>query len=462
MDKQSSNYKKAWSRLDALYNSLTGWGSRADPLMQTTFMPGTLFNREELENFYRYDWLIRRVMEVIPGDAVRQGINMKAEDEEIITTIDDKLNELDTWEKLKEGMQWARLYGGSVVIVGAMDGQEVHEELNEDAIKGVEFLNVMDRWQLTVKDRYVNPLSPKYGKPETYTLQPIIHGSTGVMGKVKEMFQHGTVIHETRLLRFDGAKLPDLVRQRNQGWSDSLMVGINETFKQYGTTVKAGSILMIDFITKVLKIPNLAELIMNNEWSTIQTRIQYAMAGMSNMGLTLIGNEETFEKVQNRVTGVVDMVDKYIEIMSAATDIPKSRLFGQQLGKLAGATETTRAYYDIVQDYQKDNLKKPVNRLLNLLLKDPTINPSKKTPDGWGWEFNSLWQIDPKTQAETRKSQAEADQIYVQNQVVTPEEVANSRFGGDGWSGETTLDMETRNAMKGTPDLEEPEPGTED
>jgi len=455
MDKQESNYRKAWSRWDALYNALTGWGSRADPLMQTTFQPGTLFNQTQLENFYRYDWLIRRVMEVIPGDAVRQGINMKTEDEEIITKIDDKLNDLDAWEKLKEAMQWARLYGGAVVVIGAMGGGKVYEELDEDTISGIEFLNVMDRWQLTVKDRYTDPLSPKYGKPATYTLQPIIHGSTGFKDKVQNMFRHGTVIHETRLLRFDGAKLPDLVRQSNQGWSDPLMVGINETFKQYGTTVKAGSILMIDFITKVLKIPNLAELIANSDWTTIRTRIQYAMAGMSNMGLTLIGNEEEYEKVQNRVTGVVDMVDKYIEIMSAATDIPRSRLFGQQLGKLAGATETTRAYYDIVQDYQKDNLKKPVNRLLNLLLKDPNINPSKKTPEGWGWDFNSLWQHDPKTQAETRKLQAETDEIYVMIQALTPPEVAISRFGSGEWSPETTIDIEAHQAMKEAP---KPEP----
>lgn len=458
MDKQdTSNYKKAWSRLDALYNALTGWGSRADPLMQTTFQAGTVFNQTELDNFYRFDWLIRRVIEVIPGDAVRQGITMKAEDEKIITTIDDKLNELDTWEKLKEAMAWSRHYGGSVIVVGAMDGQQVHEPLNEETIKEIQFLNVMDRWQLTVKDRYADPLSPKYGKPSTYTLQPIIHGPTGFMGRVQEMFRHGTVIHETRLLRFDGAKLPDLVRQTNQGWSDSIMVGINETFKQYGTTVKAGSILMIDFITKVLKIPNLAELIMNNEWTTIQTRIQYAMAGMSNMGLTLIGNEETFEKVQNRVTGVVDMVDKYIEIMSAATDIPRSRLFGQQLGKLAGATETTRAYYDIVQDYQKDHVKKPINRLLNLLLKDPTINPSKKIPEGWGWEFNSLWQHDPKTQAETRKIQAETDEIYILTQVLTDKEVAISRFGSGEWSPETTIDVEAHKAMREAPKPKEEE-----
>jgi len=183
---------------------------------------------------------------------------------------------------------------------------------------------------------------------------------------------------------------------------------------------------------------------------------------MSSLGLTLIGNDEEFVKIQNPIRGMVEMVDKYIEVMSAATDIPRTRLFGQQLGKLAGATEMTRAYYDIVQDYQVDHVKKPTDRLLSLFLKDPTVNPSKKEPEGWSWDFNSLWQHDPKTQAETRKLQAETDQIYIQNQVLSPDEVGVSRFGSGEWSAETTLDMEAHNDFKeGSKVKPEPETGSE-
>jgi len=455
----SDKIKNIKARYDAFVNTLSGWGGTADPLMQTKFKAGTEPSRTEAETFYRYDWLIRKVMQVIPGDAVRQGITMNAEDEDLIKNMNERIDKLDMWEKFKEAMTWARLYGGAVVIIGARDEKDVSEELNEDTIKEISFLNVMDRWQLYVKDRYIDPLSPKYGTPETYTLQPVIHGGLGLGARVKEMLSIGTVIHESRLLRFDGAKLPDILKYQNQSWSDSILVGIGETFKQYGVSVRAGSVLMMDFITKVLKIPNLTELLMANDQTILETRIQYAIANMSSLGITLIGSDEEFSKVQTRITNMVDMVDKYIEIMSAATDIPRTRLFGQQLGKLAGATEMTRAYYDIVQDYQVDHVKKPTDRLLSLLLKDPTINPSKKEPEGWSWDFNSLWQHDPKTQAETRKLQMETDTGYIDRQVLTSEEVAISRFGSGEWNPETTLDMEAHSDFKEGSKIEtEPEP----
>jgi phage-related protein (TIGR01555 family) len=455
----SDKIKNIKARYDAFMNISSGWGTAADPLVQTRYKPGELFPNTELETMFRWDWLIRKVMTVIPGDAVRQGITMNAEDENIIKDMNERIDKLDMWEKKKEAMTWARLYGGAVIIIGALDGQNVSEELNEDTIKEISFLNVMDRWQLYVKDRYTDPLSGKYGKPKTYTLQPIIHGGSGLGDKLKQILSLGSVIHESRLLRFDGAKLPDILTYQNQGWADSIIVGISETFKQYGVSIRAGSVLMMDFITKVLKIPNLNELIMNQDQQTIETRLQYAIANMSSLGLTLIGNDEEFVKIQNPIRGMVEMVDKYIEIMSAATDIPRTRLFGQQLGKLAGATEMTRAYYDIVQDYQVDHVKKPTDRLLSLLLKDPTVNPSKKEPEGWSWDFNSLWQHDPKTQAETRKLQAETDQIYIQNQVLSPDEVGVSRFGSGEWSAETTLDMEAREDFKEGSKIEpEPEP----
>ena len=40
-----------------------------------------------------------------------------------------------------------------------------------------------------------------------------------------------------------------------------LMQACTEQLKQFGTSIQAGAVLFQDFITKVLKIPNLAELI---------------------------------------------------------------------------------------------------------------------------------------------------------------------------------------------------------
>ena len=78
---------------------------------------------------------------------------------------------------------------------------------------------------------------------------------------------------------------------------------------------------------------------------------------MSSDGIVLIGDEEEFDKIGTPMTGYAEMFDKFIDTVSGATGIPKTRLFGQQLGTLAGATETTRDYYDFLKSYQKKKIK---------------------------------------------------------------------------------------------------------
>ena len=52
--------------------------------------------------------------------------------------------------------------------------------------------------------------------------------------------------------------------------------------------------------------------------------------------------------------------------------------------------------------------------------------------------------MDDKEVATIHKTQAEADQIYMQNGVLDPNEVAKSRFSGDEYTLETAIDTDTR------------------
>jgi hypothetical protein len=47
-----------------------------------------------------------------------------------------------------------------------------------------------------------------------------------------------------------------------------------------------------------------------------------------------------------------------------------------------------------------------------------------------------------------RNQQAQTDAIYITNQVVTPAEIALSRFRKEGWSAETSIDFEVREAAQ--------------
>jgi hypothetical protein len=60
-------------------------------------------------------------------------------------------------------------------------------------------------------------------------------------------------------------------------------------------------------------------------------------------------------------------------------------------------------------------------------------------------EPNPLWQPTPGEQADLRLKTSQADQIEIQSQVVTPEEVAATRYGGAEYNpGPIVIDIEGR------------------
>ena len=422
------------NRQDVYYNAVSGFGGARDPLQRTYFAAEQVMNQTELERLYRFYWLPRRIVGLMPADACRQGIELNMDDADLGTTINRRMDELKVWERIEEALCMARLYGGSVLLLGAIDGQDPTLPLKVEKVSSVSSLTVLDRWQLTIHSTFSDPLQPQYGEPELYRINPV---ATDAAKAVK-----ASVVHASRVLRFDGAWLPDRTRSQNQGWHDSVLTGINQNLKQFGISVQSAAVLFQDFITKTLKIPNLAQMIADGQEDLLQARIQYAVGQMSSIGVSLIGQDEEFQKVQTPITGLVELLDKFMDLTAAAANLPKTRLFGQQLGTLAGADETTRDYYDGVKSYQEKTLRAPVTNIIDLLLAEA----SKAKDDQWSFEFSPLWQPTNKELADTRKTQAETDQIYISNGVLEPSEVAISRFGPDGYSMETVIDPDTRTA----------------
>ena len=83
-----------------------------------------------------------------------------------------------------------------------------------------------------------------------------------------------------------------------------------------------------------------------------------------------------------------------------------------------------------------------------------------KLDEDWKIEFNPLWQPTEAEVVETRNKQADTDMKYIQAGVLTPEEVAISRFGGDEYSSETILIEATDRSNIGV--VEEPKESNKD
>ena len=114
----------AHTRQDVYFNATSGFGGSRDPLQRTGFVAEPVPAQTELEQLYRFYWLARRIVDLLPADACREGIELNIEDADLGAALNRRMDELFVWERLEEALRMARLYGGSILLLGAVDGQD--------------------------------------------------------------------------------------------------------------------------------------------------------------------------------------------------------------------------------------------------------------------------------------------------------------------------------------------------
>jgi phage-related protein (TIGR01555 family) len=434
-----SRRNKKKTKFDRWENPFNQFGTDRDVLNRTQFQPNAFsIDRSTAENMFRFDWTSRRVAEIIPEDATREWIDIIQEDPELVTAVNTKMDELELQAKFEEGMTLARIHGGAIGILGVDDGQDPEMPLNLDSIKSFDFLHIVDRWQVTILRNFSDPLEPNFDTPEFLMVNPQVAVGAAITPTSNK-------IHSSRVIFFHGNYVTRLQRSSNAGWHDSIYVALEDALKNFGVSFRSLAILMQDFITKVLKIPNLAELLSTEEGrQNLEYRLQVTMAKMSSLGISVIGDEEEYAKIQTPIAGLPKAIELMMEVLAGASGIPRARFFGQQLGKLAGATETTRAYYDMIGAVQEKKIRPPLDYVLSIILNTKDFFTKGNEPETWGFEFVPLWSDPQETVISTRKDQAEIDKIYFEIGALSEDEIAENRFPQEGYSFETQIDLEER------------------
>ncbi len=441
---------------DAYENENSGFGGANDPVNISLFNVPALLDNETLSNLYRFDWVSRKIVDLVAEDATSKWVDIQTGDVDLNKEINKRIDKLNVKEAFQKALKWARLFGGAAILVGAMDGKKPSQPLDENNIRSISTLTVLDRWQLWIASSFNDPLQPNFGEPELYSLQPLSRGQ-GFLSKLLGLIRTNEIIHASRIIRLDGNLIPDRSLISNSGWHDSVLIAAHEAVKHYGIGQHSLATLFQDFVTKVFKVPRLAEMILSDEGNLgVQGRLTELMSKVSSVGLAVIGNEEEYTKEQSPVSGLDKLIDKVIDALCGAVNIPRARLFTQQLGKLAGATEESKKYFKDIETYQENVLRNPIHRMLKLLFLDKSFVTRGKEPDEWEFKFNSLQVMDDDEKADIREKMSKADNAYIQNGTLSPEEIAISRFSPKGYSVETTIDLGNRE------EIDKSEPGEDD
>ncbi len=399
---------------DGLENLVAQLGTEQDKRAHSKFVNNKRLslkgNEEELNAMYRTDWLAGKVVDIIPDDMTREWREFTGEIEpDTVKILVDEEDRLDLSGSFNLAHKWARLYGTAYIVMSIDDGQTPDKPVNLDNIKegSLRHIKVVDRHRINNSEvtPIQDPLNSNFGMPEFYRI---------VDTAVK--------IHHSRVLRFDGVMLPFNEFQRNDYNSDSVLSRLYEALINLNTTATGASSMVFETNVDIMKVKGLMGYLQTSDGEAL-LRKRFTLAGMmkSFNNMMLLDTEEEFDSKTNTFSGLPDLLDRFGLFLSAASDIPATRLLGSSASGLNATGEgDLKNYYDTVRSAQKKEYKPKLDYFDEIMIRSLGLPEDTDIT----YEFNSLFQMTPKELSDMQFVNAQRDALYLDRGVVTEEIVA--------------------------------------
>ena len=420
-------------RVDGLVNALTGMNTSRDKSRYTTTTPIVFLTQEELENLYS-EWIPKRIVDIVAEQATRKGFKVLFGGEgaaaEVVTGIEQVIEDLYILENLGLACKNARLFGGSVILLYIDDGRAADQPVDKRNIRKIEGLEVLDRWQI----------APVINEEALYdyskaTYYQIISGDLIRQPQL-------TYIHKDRILRFDGEWLPYRIRQRNYGWGMSTLQSVYDSFRFYSTGISSAATLLTEFDIFVHKLRGLSTMLAAGKEKDVRDRLVLNdMSKSVYRGYAIDAEKEELEFISRNFGGIGEILEKLRIDIIGASQIPHTILFGESPGGLGSTGRSEeRDFAKMLGDYQSAHFKRPMQQLVEMIMLSKDGPTNGTVPDSWRIHFNDLFELNEREKADVRARVAAVDGRYIQLGVLSPKEVADARYGGTEWSMELTLD----------------------
>ena len=384
--------------LDAFSNVLARLGAGTPNLLEGTEYSLQRMSRDfnTLNALYRESWIVRRIIDVIPADMLKNWITITSGlDPDVEKRLSLTLRRTQLIDKLKRGMQWGRLYGGALgVMLVKHQGYDLSQPLQLDWIMPGDFagLLIFDRWNgVNPSSELIEDISdPDYGYPKYYTVTDPAGG-----GSVK--------IHHSRVIRFTGNTLPFWEAIPQLQWGASGVVSIFDELRNRDNV--SWNIAQLTFMAniRVLKMQDLGQLLAatdNESQAELLRTLEAQNMLLNNMGMQVMDAADGLETHQYTFGGLADCYQQFIMDISGAAEIPVTRLFGRSPSGLNATGESDlQNYYDMIAEKQESYLRPILNKVLPPFI----ISTLGSLPDDFDFEFDPVAEPSDKERADLAK-----------------------------------------------------------
>ena len=394
----------------------------------------------DLAEKYQYNGLFSKIIDRPAEEALKHGMEYNVSDADLREFLDDALDRLDWEEKAVTAIRWARLFGGSIIVMLLDDGGGLEEPVNWQDVRSVEELRVYER-------AIVQPDPDTYrtGKAEYFDVSSTYGGTFRV--------------HRSRCLVFKNGSLPEYgAAQQYYYWGLPEYIRIHKDLSRALKTHTNAANMIEKSVQPVYKQRGLQNMLAGpngDEMELKRLQVLDASRGIMNtIAVDMEGEDYDFKTFQ--MTGAKEILESTCNLLSAVTCIPQTILFGRSpAGENATGESDLENYYNFVEGIQKRMLKKNIRTLIKAIVQAGVYDGSIENPGNIKPTFKPLWSLSEteKATVELTKAQraqvaAQTAQLYIDMQAIQPEEVRQALAKDEQVDVESILDNQTENPQE--------------
>lgn len=426
---KSSHYKDCMAMDRCIRNVLSGFKN------DIAFTAAPMFVGYAMLSNVSQEALIRAGVETVADEATRKLVQWTYDEDDGSKDTDKEkiLAELETQAvkyKLKERFREAACkdgyFGGCLVYIdlGDLDDVEAEEPLVLDkktfkkgslrGLKVIEPINVYPGEYNTD-----DPTNEHYFNPEFWY----------VLGKK---------YHASRFLYMAGNDTPVLLKPAYNFFGIPQAQLALDYVAHFVANRESAQELLNKFSLTCWKT-DMTQALQGGSCNDLVSRVRLFNKLKTNNG-TMVLNKDTEDMMQinTPLSGVRDIVEMSLNLLTAVWRIPKIKYLGEGEGGLnASSKEQMRSYYDYVMSYKEKLFTQPMETVLKLF----QLNLGWDINEAIGFKFPVLWDMDDSERAQLNKQQADRDALYLSNGVLSQEEVRR-RLSLDKNSDYTMIDVD--------------------
>lgn len=282
--------------------------------------------------------------------------------------------------------------------LGNGSDQTSKEKFDKGSLRNIKHVEAM--WCYPVRYNAQDPLADDWYNPQVW-------------------FAMGKQIHASRLLTFVGRPVPDILKPSYAFGGLSMSQMAKPYVDNWLRTRQAVTALIESF--SVSGVYTNAQSLLQGGGEEVLDRIDLFNIARDNSGTMVLDKEaEEFFNISTPLGTLDHLQAQSQEQMSSVSGIPLIVLLGiTPTGLNASSEGELRVFYDLILAMQESLFRDKLKRVIDFI----QLNLFGEIDPAIGFEFEPLWSLDEKGEAEVKKIEAETHQLYVDMGVVGQEEV---------------------------------------